>query len=612
MFDLSILIPARNEEFLQRTIEDILEHIEADTEIIVTLDGKWADPPVEDHDRVTLIYHPESVGQRAATNDAAKLARSKYVMKVDAHCAFAQGFDRIMLEDMRDDWTMVPVMKNLHGFDLVCEKCGTHQYQTKTPTACANKECDNTTAYRKEIVWKGKDSPNSRSYCFDPEPHFQYFRSFSNRPEGKGDITPTMSLQGSCFMLTLEKYWELDVCEERFGSWGSQGIEVAVKTWLSGGQVMVNQKTWYAHLFRTQGGNFGFPYSMTKNKVNRAKKYARELFFQNQWPQQVRPLSWLVEKFWPVEHWTDKDLADLKKFDSALDVGEFIMPSPSMPAVEAEDASSQQPDMQSMPEIEVEEAISVQPEVHAVTVIDEAEPTKGILYYTDNRLDPVIMDACQSQLEKVGLPITSVSLKPLDFGHNIVLDAERGPLTMFKQILAGLEAMDTTVVFFSEHDVLYSHEHFDFTPPEPDKVYYNQNAWRVNAETGEALFYYSSATSGLCAYRDVLLKHYRKRVAMVEANGFTRRMGYEPGTHGRAERVDDLKSDTWLSELPNIDIRHGKNLTRSRWRKEEFRNQRFTKGWTMADEVPGWGQTLGRFSEILSEIANGRGNTAKV
>lgn len=40
--DISILIPARNEMFLARTIEDILANIEADTEVIVVLDGQWA------------------------------------------------------------------------------------------------------------------------------------------------------------------------------------------------------------------------------------------------------------------------------------------------------------------------------------------------------------------------------------------------------------------------------------------------------------------------------------------------------------------------------------------------------------------------------------------
>ena len=85
MIDLSVLIPARGEEFLGRTIQDLLEHIEGNTEIIVVLDGYLPNPPLPSDPRVTVIYHPESVGQRKATNDAAKLARGKYLMKVDAH-----------------------------------------------------------------------------------------------------------------------------------------------------------------------------------------------------------------------------------------------------------------------------------------------------------------------------------------------------------------------------------------------------------------------------------------------------------------------------------------------------------------------------------------------
>ena len=46
--DLSILIPARNEMFLARTVKDILAHIEGDTEIIVVCDGNWPDPPIDE------------------------------------------------------------------------------------------------------------------------------------------------------------------------------------------------------------------------------------------------------------------------------------------------------------------------------------------------------------------------------------------------------------------------------------------------------------------------------------------------------------------------------------------------------------------------------------
>ena len=122
-----------------------------------------------------------------------------------------------------------------------------------------------------------------------------------------------MSLQGSFFMLTREKYWELNICDsDTFGSWGSQGIEVACKTWLSGGRVVVNHDTWYAHLFRTKGGDFGFPYPNSGSKAQKAKKLAKDIFFNNKWDKAIRPLSWLVEKFWPVKGWSDEDLANLK------------------------------------------------------------------------------------------------------------------------------------------------------------------------------------------------------------------------------------------------------------------------------------------------------------
>src|SRR4051812_17466019 len=96
--DLSILIPARNEMFLRQTVDDLLRNIRGNTEIIVVLDGAWADPLLEQNERVTVIYQPQAIGQRAACNVAAKLARGKYVAKADAHCSFAEGFDQEMLD----------------------------------------------------------------------------------------------------------------------------------------------------------------------------------------------------------------------------------------------------------------------------------------------------------------------------------------------------------------------------------------------------------------------------------------------------------------------------------------------------------------------------------
>jgi len=168
-------------------------------------------------------------------------------------------------------------------------------------------------------MWVGKSNPQSTAYRFDSTPYFQYFSCYKHRPEyieaKKTGFTETMSLQGSCFMLTREKYWELNICDETLGNWGNQGIETACKTWLSGGKVLVNHNTWYAHMFRTQGGDFGFPWPNSGKAVYRTKNKVKDLFFKNKWSKQKYPLSWLVEKFWPVPGWSEEDFKKLKRGD---------------------------------------------------------------------------------------------------------------------------------------------------------------------------------------------------------------------------------------------------------------------------------------------------------
>lgn len=323
-YDLSILIPARNEMFLACTVEDILKNKRGKTEVIVGLDGVWADPGIPDHPDVKIVHVSESRGQRGMTNILSKLSKAKYIAKSDAHCAFDEGFDVKLMKAINghDNWTIVPIMRNLHAFDWKCMSCGKRTYQGPTPgtkgakfSVCEDCKANN---FKRKVVWYPKPSPQSTAYCFDPEPHFQYMHSMKKRPEGQGDVTPTMSLQGSFFMLTREKYWGLNICDEKFGSWGSQGIEVALKTWLSGGEVMCVQTTWYAHMFRTQGGDFSFPYEQHQSNVNKAKVHAKNLFTKDKhgnfrWDKQIYPISWLVEKFWPIEYWSNEDLRKLKE-----------------------------------------------------------------------------------------------------------------------------------------------------------------------------------------------------------------------------------------------------------------------------------------------------------
>jgi hypothetical protein len=274
----------------------------------------------------------------------------------------------------------------------------------------------------------------------------------------------------------------------------------------------------------------------------------------------------LVEKFWPIEGWTDEKR-------SALTTAQAMPgPSSSAPAIKT----------------------------------SKTPKTKGLVYYSDCLPEPRILEACRTQLcEAVPeLPLVSVTLQPVPrFGTNIHLPLTRGYLSMFEQIRLGLETLDTDVAFLVEHDVLYHRSHFACTPDAQTYVY-NANVWKVDAVTGRALHYRCNQTSGLCADRGFLLTHYRTRLQRVWESGFSRRNGFEPGTRQRRHGgFDDFGHVVWMSDVPNVDIRHGANLTPSRWRKDQFRNQKYTDGWTEADGVPGWGRTAGRFSAWLSEQA---------
>jgi len=511
-YDLSIIIPARREEWLNKTIEDILKNKRGKTQIIVGLDGDWPEAPIQTHPDVVILYYPESIGQRAITKQCARISKAKFIAKTDAHCAFDEGFDVKMLEAFEtagDNVVICPTMRNLWVFNWVCPD-GHTRYQGQSGIC---KECGKETV--KDVVWIAKTNPHSWSYCFDSEPHFQYFQEYKKRAVKENNLTESMSLQGSFFMMTRDKYFELDIDDESFGSWGSQGLTVACKFWLSGGRVLINHSTWYAHCFRTAGGDFGFPYPNPGSKVQDAKKYARDLFFNNKWDKQTRPLSWLVEKFWPIPGWSDEDLKKIKEKDSAVGKG----------------------------------------------------LSSGILYYTDNQINMKLAKTCRIYIKESGLPITSVSLKKMDFGRNIHLHLKRGRETMFKQILAGLEAMTEDIIFFCEHDVIYHKSHFDFIPPSKDKFYYNNNNWRVR-DDGFAVKFDHDSTSQMCAYRELLIEEYRK----IVAQGKDYKGSYEPGTR-------DKRSDRWESAEANLDIRHTNNLTENRWSTDKFRNKATCQNW---------------------------------
>jgi hypothetical protein len=295
--DLSVLIPARCEMFLTKTDQNVLENAEADTEVIAVLDGYWPDPPLPDNPRVTVLHFTAPVGQRGATNAAARVSTAKFVMKLDAHSSVDKGFDRKLMAACEPDWTVIPRMYNLHAFDWECTKCGARYYQADPVPVC---KCEGT-EFKVVEVWKPRLARRTDFARFDNTMHFQYWRKYDRRPEAQGDIADVMSSVGACFFMHRDRFFELDGLDEAHGFWGQFGTEVACKSWLSGGRQVVNKRTWFAHMFRV--GKLKFPYPLSGEAQERARVYSRDLWLNNKWSKQTRPLQWLIDKFAPVPDW---------------------------------------------------------------------------------------------------------------------------------------------------------------------------------------------------------------------------------------------------------------------------------------------------------------------
>lgn len=232
-----------------------------------------------------------------------------------------------------------------------------------------------------------------------------------------------------------------------------------------------------------------------------------------------------------------------------------------------------------------------------------AELTKGCIFYTDNRPKPFILEKCRNTLkENCPHKIVSVSLHyPIDLGENICITGrERSYPTMLLQIVTALEKLDTDIVFFLEHDVLYHKSHFDFTPPTDYIYYYNINNYRWSVKEDFAVTYDGlHSLSALCCYRKLALEHFKKRLAYIKEKGWNedrsreprwgRVMGYEPGTKPRRRGgFTDETFEVWRSELPNLDIRHRHTFSSPKTSLEDFKHP--PVGWkeVKLEDVPHW------------------------
>lgn len=224
---ISFLITSKNEPFLQKTIESIRENAVCDIEVLAEKD--------------------DGRGQRSMLNRLARKASGEILCKVDAHCSFGYGFDEILLQDLRHNVVIAPTLLVLDG-----------------------------------ETWTTSHHNKMHNYAFDTKLVMHHV------PSKEGVVVETMCMQGSFFMCYKDFYFKANLCDERLGSWGSQGCELGIQTWYNKGECLTSKKTYYGHVFRHTEKDF--PYKRNQKEIDNTYNA-----FINKYKDV--DLGWLVKKF---------------------------------------------------------------------------------------------------------------------------------------------------------------------------------------------------------------------------------------------------------------------------------------------------------------------------
>lgn len=284
---LSVIIPARDERFLTPTIDDIFRNARGDTEVIAVLDSDkwpldWKDVTAR-HPRLHTIHNGSPRGMRHSINAGVASAISrgaKFIAKFDGHCSFGEGFDEILKAECDDDWIVVPRRLRL--------------------------EPESWT------IAEAEKPPHDYHYLSFPDDPKDFGgpglngRPWVERTKTRMDVLldEEMSSQGSGWFMHADYFTRLELMDESsYGPFWNEFQEIGLKCWLSGGKVMVNKKTSYAHLHK--GKKYGRGYKLDERWLQQGRTHTLKWIYNEAWPKQTLPFEWLIDHFWPVPTWPE-------------------------------------------------------------------------------------------------------------------------------------------------------------------------------------------------------------------------------------------------------------------------------------------------------------------
>lgn len=286
---VSIIISARGETkeatpgvtYLQRTVQDIYENATGNFEVIVGFNG----PPYQDfpdYPNFRTIKLPESIGLKMMINVLAATATGKYLYKTDAHCKFGYGFDEILTADMQDNWLVTPRFYVLNP--------ATWEWQDDRHYDYFYLCCPFT---------------DPRGFRFKAGGHWPQLTA-EREKNHQFDIDETPQFHGSGWLV------ERDFFLNKIGGFPNQDPtghaqeppNIGLKYWLGPweGKVMINKKTWYAHVHQD---NSVKDFKYTREEERHAYDFWARYWMADKWEERVHNIDWFIERFMPMPTWPE-------------------------------------------------------------------------------------------------------------------------------------------------------------------------------------------------------------------------------------------------------------------------------------------------------------------
>jgi hypothetical protein len=187
----------------------------------------------------------------------------------------------------------------------------------------------------------------------------------------------------------------------------------------------------------------------------------------------------------------------------------------------------------------------------------------AIVYCSSNMEDPKFEDRIKANILIAcnGIPIISVTQKPIDFGKNICVGDDIGVsgFNFFRQVLIGCEEANAAFIISAEADCMYPPDYFTFRPKKIDVCYRNKNLYVMPDKRP----YFFHKPGGATHSQIVGREFYISRLKMLFGDGpmwSTEEKNFPKERHRKEDVFEKNQIEFWETENPVFQVKTHRGL----------------------------------------------------